>query len=67
MQSIHCKVNGIKNDTEKIQLKKALDKIDGVVQIAIDRVESTVDIDFNSPATEKDIKNCIESSGHLIQ
>lgn len=66
MNQVTFTVNGIYNDTEKLQLKKALEKIDGVREIAIDRVDRTIAVDFNEPATEKDIKDCIESTGHEV-
>ncbi|MBC7958267.1 MAG: heavy-metal-associated domain-containing protein [Vallitaleaceae bacterium] len=67
MKRIVYKVDGIRNGTEKIQMKKALEKVIGVQEIAIDRVDSSIDIQYNPPATEDAITDTIESTGHEIK
>lgn len=64
MKRILFKVNGIRNHTEKVQIKKALDKIEGVSQIAVDAAQSSINVEYNPPATEKEIHERIESTGH---
>lgn len=64
MKRILFKINGIRNNTEKVQLKKALDKIDGVVEISIDPIQSSVEVAYNPPATNGVIQDCIENTGH---
>lgn len=64
MKRILFKINGIRNNTEKVQLKKALDKIDGVVDISVDPIQSSVEVGYNPPATNQVIQECIESTGH---
>lgn len=59
-------VDGIKNNTEKVQMKKNLEKIDGVHEIAIDRTENIISIDYFEPATEETLKNHIVSTGHHV-
>jgi copper chaperone CopZ len=66
MNRIAIWVDGIRNDTEKIQMKKNLEKIDGINEVSIDRAQSLIAIDYNNPATEKEIKEHILSTGHDI-
>lgn len=63
MKRILFKVNGIRNHTEKVQIKKALEKIEGIGQIAIDSMDSTINVEYNPPATERTIQECIDSTG----
>lgn len=67
MEKVTFKVNGIENDTEKLQLKNALVKIKGVNEIAVDRVESTVEVEYNPPATELGVRECIEGTGRAVK
>lgn len=66
MKTIQCSVNGIQNKEEKTQIKNALDKIEGVREVGVNLKTGTVKIDYNEPATEDEIKNCIESTGFRI-
>ena len=66
MQKILYNMDGIQNDTEKIHIKKALGKIEGVKEIAIDRADSTIEVVFHEPATENEVRACIESTGHHV-
>ncbi len=47
-------------------LKNALDHINGVREVGINRATGTVQIGYNEPATENEIKSCIENSGFKI-
>ena len=62
-----CSVSGIQNKECKTQIKNALNKIDGVNEVGVNLVSGTVEIQFNDPATENDLKNCIENTGFKIE
>lgn len=66
MKTIQCSVNGIQNKEEKTQIKNALDKIKGVREVGVNLKTGTVKIDYNDPATEDEIKDCIENTGFRI-
>ncbi len=59
-------VTGINNTQMKTSLKNALDKIEGVQSVGVDRVKSTVEVKYNPPAYEQSIKNCIEDTGFTV-
>ena len=66
MDRVHYNVSGIANSQMKTSLKNALGKIGGVQMINIDMARATVEVGFNSPADESDIKNCIEHTGFNV-
>lgn len=61
-----CSVSGIQNKECKTQIKNALNKIDGVNEVGVNLASGTVEILYNDPATENDLKNCIENTGFKI-
>lgn len=63
MNKITFKVDGIRNNIEKQQIKNALDKIEGVQEVAVDRGESCIEIEYNNPASVLEIKECIRGTG----
>lgn len=67
MERLHCNVNGINNESMKTQLKNSLEKVEGVNKVCVDMGRSSVEVMYNEPATENNIKNCIESNGHEIK
>ncbi len=66
MNTMHCGVTGIQNKESKTQIKNALKKIEGVQEVGVDMMASTIKVDFNEPATENQLKACIENTGHKI-
>lgn len=66
MNTMLCGVSGIQNKENKTQIKNALNKIDGVNGVGVNLATSTIEIRYNDPATENDIKNCIENTGFKI-
>ena len=66
MDQMLCSVSGIQNKEQKTQIKNSLNKIDGVCEVGVNLVTGTVDIKYNEPATEIDLKDCIENSGFKI-
>jgi copper chaperone CopZ len=66
MNKMICSVSGIQNKEGKTQIKNALNKIDGVNEVGVNMFSGTVEIKFNSPATEIELKKCIEDTGFKI-
>ncbi|MEM1483531.1 heavy metal-associated domain-containing protein [Oscillospiraceae bacterium PP1C4] len=66
MNTMLCNVTGIQNKQGKTQIKNALDKIEGVQEVGVNMTTSTVKVEYNEPATEIQIKNCIENTGFKI-
>lgn len=67
MEKLTCSVSGIQNKVGKTQLKNALNKIDGVNEVGVNRVTGTVQIAYNEPASSTQIKDCIENTGFKIE
>lgn len=67
MKTLHCKVSGMANEGSKTRIKNALDKINGVQEIAVDLSRGTVEVQYNIPADAVEIKNCIENAGYNIE
>ncbi len=66
MHNITLHVTGIANTEMKTALKNALDKIEGVATVDIDKTLGSVDVGFNAPADEYQIRDRIEDTGfHL--
>ena len=66
MNTMLCSVSGIQNKESKTMIKNALNKIEGVQEVGVNLATGTVEIEYNDPATEDDIKNCIENTGFKI-
>lgn len=61
-----CSVSGIQNKESKTQIKNALGKIRGVQEVGVNLKTGTVEITYNEPADENEIKSCIENTGFKI-
>jgi copper chaperone CopZ len=66
MDKMFCSVEGMQNKETKTQIKNAIKKIEGVSQVGVNLTTGTIQIDYNPPASENAIKNCIEDSGYKI-
>lgn len=66
MYTMLCSVSGIQNKECKTQIKNALNKIEGVNGVGVNLTTGTVEILYNDPATENELKNCIEKTGFKI-
>lgn len=64
MEREHYIVDGLSNENMKTQVKNALEKINGVSNICVDIGRGSIEVMYNEPATPKEIKNCIENTGH---
>jgi len=67
METVICSVSGIQNKECKTQIKNALDKLKGVQEVGVNLITGTVKVDYNEPATENEIKDCIEHTGFKIE
>lgn len=67
MNHITVRVDGIRSDTEKQQIKNALDKFEGVRNVAVDPKTRSISVKFNAPSTEQEIVDCIIATGHDLQ
>ncbi len=67
MENVHYNVSGMANSQSKTQLHNALEKMQGVQQIAIDLSRGTVEVEYNSPASSEQIKACIENTGYSVE
>lgn len=61
-----CNVSGIQNKETKTQIKNSLNKIDGVNKVGVNMTTGIIEVQYNSPATDNQLKNCIESKGLKI-
>lgn len=66
MEKIHYEVSGLINADRKTKVKKSLDKVKGVQEVEVNLAQGTVDVSFNSPATEERIEQSIEKQGCVI-
>ena len=66
MERVHYKIDGIANENMKTQVKNSLENIDGVNQVCVDMARGSVEVIYNEPATETQIKACLNNSGHEI-
>lgn len=60
MNRVHYQVTGIQNTQIKTQVKNVLDELDGVSMVNVDMGRGSVEVGYNDPATEEEIKACIE-------
>lgn len=67
MEREHYIVDGLANENMKTQVKNALEKIDGVNNVCVDLERGSVEVIYNEPATQEQIKCCIENTGHNVQ
>ena len=67
MEREHYIVDGLANENMKTQVKNALEKIDGVNNVCVDLGRGSVEVIYNEPATQEQIKRCIENTGHNVQ
>lgn len=66
MEKIHYSVSGMGSSESKTKIKNALEKIKGVQNVNVDLARGTVEVGFNSPASENDIRQSITHAGYTI-
>ncbi|HBA04422.1 MULTISPECIES: heavy metal-associated domain-containing protein [unclassified Clostridium] len=67
MKSVHYNVSGLVNSESRTKLNNSLDKINGVQQVCVDIARGTVEVNYNSPATPEEIKDCISHTGYIVK
>lgn len=67
MNNVHYTVDGLNNTLMKTQLKNSLEKMDGVQMVNVDLHRGTVEVGFNEPAVETEIKRTIEHIGCKVE
>lgn len=67
MKSVHYNVSGLVNSESRTKLNNSLDKINGVQQVCVDIARGTVEVNYNSPATQEEIKDCICHTGYIVK
>ena len=67
MNTMLCSVSGLQNKEGKTQIKNALNKIKGVNQVGFNLVTGSIQVKYNEPAPEMELKNCIENTGFRIE
>ena len=60
MNRVHYYVIGLQNNTEKTQIKNALDKLDGVQMVNVDLGRGSIEVGFNQATGEDEIRKTIE-------
>lgn len=66
MNNVSYNVTGVMNSTIKNNLKNSLEKIEGIQDISIDKGRSMIMVNFNEPANEKDIRECVEKTCDIV-
>ena len=67
MNTVHYNVSGLLNNPMKTQVKNVLDELEGVQRVNVDLVRGTVEVDYNAPANENDIRQKIEHVGCKVE
>lgn len=66
MNSVHYTVNGLLNNPMKTQVKNVLEELEGVQRVNVDLMRGTVEVDYNPPTNESQIRGSIEHVGCKI-
>jgi copper chaperone CopZ len=67
MNNVHYDVSGIAGQESKTRVKNALEKIEGVQQVAVDVARGTVEVGFSDYVNSEEIRQCIEHAGYTIK
>ena len=67
MNKANYNVSNLVNTEGKTQVKNALDKVKGVQKVGVSLNTGTIEVDYNEPADEDQIKSCIEQTGFTIE
>lgn len=66
MERVHYSVSGMGSSESKTKIKNALEKIKGVQNVNVDLARGTVEVAYNNPASENEIKESIVHTGYTI-
>lgn len=67
MNKINLNVDGLINNPVKTQVINELKKLDGIRQVDVDLIRSVVAVEYNEPANQDAIRNCIEHVGCRVR
>lgn len=67
MNRVHYNISGLQNPEMKTHVQNALEKLEGVQMINVDLHRATIEIGYNEPADEGQIKHCIRHAGFEVQ
>lgn len=66
MNTIHFTVSGLAGSQSRTKVLNALDKLQGVQEVAVDLKRGTIEVEYNAPATPAQIRQCIEHTGYDV-
>ncbi|MBH1941541.1 heavy-metal-associated domain-containing protein [Mobilitalea sibirica] len=66
MNRVQYNVNGLLNNQIKTQVKNVLKDVEGVKNVNVNLERSSIEVDYNNTADEKEIRNGIEHVGCRI-
>jgi copper chaperone CopZ len=66
MNRVHYNISGLQNMQMKTQVENALEKLDGVQMVNVDLQRASIEIGYNEPTVESEIKQCIKHAGFEI-
>lgn len=67
MNKVQYGIVGIQNPQMITQVENALKKLDGVQFVDVDMGKATIEVDYNEPTHESEIKQCIRHTGFEIE
>jgi len=66
MKNLKLNLEGLQYKDSQNKVKKQLERLNGVEEICMDIDHKSVDVTFDWPATEVEIKQCIENNGFKV-
>ncbi|MDF2891303.1 MAG: heavy-metal-associated protein [Clostridia bacterium] len=67
MNRVHYNVSGLQNPQMKTQVENALEKLNGVQMVNVDLQRASIEVGYNEPANESEIKHCIKHAGFELE
>lgn len=67
MNHVNYEISSMRNNTMKTSLKNALDKIEGVQKVSVNFARNFIEVEFNEPVQESEIRNCVEKTGFKVR
>ncbi|HYE11722.1 MAG TPA: heavy metal-associated domain-containing protein [Patescibacteria group bacterium] len=67
MNKVHYNISGLQNPQMKAQVKNALEKLTGVQMVNVDLQKASIEVGYNEPTVETEIKHCIRHAGFELE
>ncbi len=67
MNQLQYKVSGLVNSQSRTKVLNALDRVEGVQEVAVDIARGTIAVEYNEPASPQEIQTCIQNTGYYIE